>query len=210
MPRPYSMETRATTTLATRQRILHAALDELVATGGDSITLQGVATRADLALRTLYNHFPNRDCLLSEAFSQHWAETRALVESVELPEAEPEEQLHHIVGAYYARYAEMGPRLALLLSLRGFPELEEQVRSIRTWRRQVIGQIVQRAADTGSLTIRESAAIALVFTMTSHTSWTAMVSELDGGETDAAQAAGDALCDALFRSKARLSGSPMS
>lgn len=198
MPRPYSMETRATATLATRQQILHAALDELVAMGGDSITLHGVATRADLALRTLYNHFPSRDALLSAAFSQHWAETRDLVESVDLPDAEPAEQLHHIVGAYYSRYAEMGTRLTLLLSLRGFPELQEQVRAIRAWRRQVIDRMVQRANHSGALVMRESAAAALVFTMTSHSSWAAMVSELDGTESDAAQVTSEALRGALF------------
>ena len=40
-------------------------LDEVVAADGEPITLQGVAKRADLSLRTLYNHFPNREALLA-------------------------------------------------------------------------------------------------------------------------------------------------
>lgn len=194
------MENRAVVTLATRQRILDAALDELVAVDGDSITMQGVAARADLALRTLYNHFPNRDALLSAAFSQHWAVTRDLVETVEVPDAEPDEQLRHIVRAYYSRYSEMGPRLTSLLSLRGFPELEEQVRSIRSWRRGVIRRVIRRGVDVGSLAVPESAAVALVFTMTSHSSWVAIVGELVATPSDAQQVVGDALCAALFRS----------
>ena len=198
MPRAYLMENRAVATLATRQRILHAALDELVAIGDGSITLQGVATRADLALRTLYNHFPNRDALLSAAFAEHWAETRNLVESVDLPDAEPQDQLRHVVAAYYSRYAEMGPRLTLLLSLHGFPELEEQVRAIRAWRRDVIRRIVHQAKQLGSLTMAEPAATALVFTLTSHSSWAAMVSELVDSRVNAAQVTSQALCSALF------------
>jgi AcrR family transcriptional regulator len=192
------METRAATTQAARRRILDAALDELVAVGGEAVTLQGVAARADCALRTLYNHFPNRDALLTAAFSEHWVATQALVESIDVPDAEPEEQLTHIVAAYYSRYAEMGPRLTALLSLRGFPELEEQVRAIRAWRRRVIRQIVRRGRKAGAVTMPESAAVALVFTMTSHTTWETLVSELNGVVSNASQVACEALRHALF------------
>lgn len=200
------MDTRAATTQATRQRILDAALDELVAVGGDAVSVHGVAARADFALRTLYNHFPNRDALLSAAFAQHWHDTRALVERVDVPDAAPDQQLHHVVAAYYTRYAQMGPRLTALLALRDFPEVEEQVRAIRAWRREVICRIVQRARQQGTLTITEPAAVALAFTMTSHTAWQAMINELDNTDSDPAQVASRALSTALFG--ARLAHAP--
>src|SRR5580700_3514531 len=134
MPRSYSMGNRSKITAGTRQRIIEAALDEIVAASGEPITLQGVAMRADLSLRTLYNHFPNRETLLGAAFSHHAAQTRAAVEAVTVPDTDPAEQLRHIVAAYYGRYATMGARLAALLSLRGFPDLEEQIGAIRAWR----------------------------------------------------------------------------
>src|SRR5580700_2338195 len=117
MPRSYSMGNRSKITAGTRQRIIEAVLDEVVAASGEPITLQGVADRADLSLRTLYNHFPNREALLGAAFSYHAAQSRAAIEAVNVPDtdADPAEQLGHIIGAYYGRYAAMGERLTALL-----------------------------------------------------------------------------------------------
>ncbi|MBV8296584.1 MAG: TetR/AcrR family transcriptional regulator, partial [Acidimicrobiia bacterium] len=116
MPRRYLMENRAAATAATRQRIIEAAMDEVVATAGEPITLQAVADRADLSLRTLYNHFPNRESLLSAAFLYHATLSRAAIEAVTVPDTDPEEQLRHVVEAYYERYQQMGARLSSLLS----------------------------------------------------------------------------------------------
>jgi AcrR family transcriptional regulator len=203
------MVNRAAATVAIRQRILDAALEELVAAdSGSIITLQGVAARADLALRTLYNHFPSRDALLSAAFHHHAAQSRAAVEAVSLPDADPQDQLRHVIGAYYSRYAAMGPGLTALLSVRGFPELDEQIRAIRGWRRGVLRKIVRRARRAGTLTVRESTALALAYTMTSHATWRILVAEIDGTKPDPATAAGDTLCAALFRPTTRPTDRP--
>lgn len=192
------MENRSAATAATRQRIVEAALDEVVATNGEPITLQGVAKRADLSLRTLYNHFPNREALLGAAFFHHAAQTRATIEAITVPEADPAEQLRHTVAAYYGRYAVMGARLTALLSLRGFPELEEQIGAIRAWRRQVISQVIARAQEAGLLQIEEPTAVALVFTMTSNATWQQLVGELDGNAVAATDIATEALNATLF------------
>jgi AcrR family transcriptional regulator len=199
MPRRYAMDKRAAATAAVRQRIIDAALDELVAADGGPLTLQGVAERADLALRTLYNHFPNRDALLSAAFLHHTAQTRAAVEAMSLPDTQPEAQLRHAVAAYYSRYAAMGPRLGALLSLRGFPDLDEQVAALRAWRRGVLRRIIQRARQTGALAVPESTAVALAYMTTSHASWEILVKELHGLDAEPSDVAGEALSAALFR-----------
>lgn len=193
------MVNRTVATAAVRQRILDAALDELVAVNGGSLTLQAVADRADLALRTLYNHFPSRDALLSAAFQHHTTQTRAAVEAVSLPDAEPQEQLRHAIDAYYSRYAAMGPRLTALLSVRGHPDLDEEVRTIRAWRRGVLRNIIRRARRAEILLVPESTALALAYTMTSHATWQLLVSELDGANHDPAKAIGHTLSAALFR-----------
>jgi AcrR family transcriptional regulator len=197
------MLNRAAATAVIRQRILDAALEELVAADGGSITLQAVAERADLALRTLYNHYPSRDALLSAAFQHHAAQSRATVQAVSLPDADPNEQLRHAIAAYYSRYAAMGPRLTALLSVRGFPELDEQIRAIRAWRRGVLRKIIRRARRAGTLSVPESTALALAYTMTSHATWQTLVAELDGTRPDPAKAAADTLCAALFRPTTR-------
>lgn len=197
MPRPYSMDKRAAASVAVRHRIVEAALDELVASpAGAPITLQVVAARADLALRTLYNHFPNRDALLTAAFLQHATLSRATVEAVTVPDADPDHQLRHLVGAYYTRYTDMGPRLTALLHLHGFPALTEQIRAIRAWRRQVLTHVLHSDRCAGLLATSEPVAVALAFTATSHAYWQMLSNELDG--SDAAMVTSDALCGAIF------------
>lgn len=197
MPRAYSMDRRAAVSLAVRQRILDAALDELVASPGHPITLLAVADRADLALRTLYNHFSNRDALLTAAFVQHAALSRAAVETVTVPDRVPDQQLRHLIGAYYGRYADMGPRLTALLKLRGVPALSEQIDAIRTWRRQVLTAVLRPAQREGLLAVRTPVAVALAFTATSHSYWRMLSGELTGG--DATTVTADALSAAIFR-----------
>lgn len=183
--------------MAVHQRIVEAALDELVSSpAGGLITLQAVAARADLALRTLYNHFPNRDALLTAAFLQHAARSRAAVEAVTVPDADPDRQLRHLVGAYYTRYTDMGPRLTALLNLRGYPALTDQILAIRAWRRQVLTGVLHAAGCTGQLTTPEHVAVALAFTATSHAYWQMLSDGLDG--EDAATVTADALCAAIF------------
>jgi hypothetical protein len=106
-----------------------------------------------------------------------------------LPEADPAEQLRHTAAAYYGRYEAMGARLTALLSVRGNPELEVQIRSIRAWRRQVITQVITRAQDAGQLRMEVPTAVALAFTMTSNATWQQLVGELEGDVAAATDAA---------------------
>jgi AcrR family transcriptional regulator len=195
------METRERAAAEVRTGILEATLDELAAAGGEGVTLQAVARRADVALRTLYNYFSGRDELLAAAFLHHAAQTRAAVQAVAVPDAPPQEQLQHVVEAYHSRYAAMGPRLNVLLSLRGFPELHEQVRIIRGERRRLVGEIVERANRAGILKLSAATSVALAYTFTGHAGWRALCEESDGDPVRATQLAKDTLRSALFHER---------
>lgn len=197
------MQTRDAATTAVRTKILEAVLDELAATGSGAITLQSVATRADTALRTIYNHFVGRDELLTAAFLHHAAQTMAAVSAFRVPNADPERQLHQIVAAYYDRYSRMGPRLSVLLSLRGIGELDEQVRAIRGRRRQLLERVVESARQAGNLAVPPPTAVALAFTITSHAGWEVLRHEVDGDSGAATRVANEALSSALFHRYAR-------
>src|SRR3978361_515598 len=145
------MESRQRASEEVRGRILEATLDEVAAAGGEGVTLQAVAARADVALRTLYNHFAGREELLAAAFLHHATQTRAAVDAVRLPDASPPQQLEHVVDAYHRRYAVMGARLSVLLSLRGFPELQEQIQVIRAQRRRLLEEVIESAQRVGVL-----------------------------------------------------------
>ena len=198
MPRRYSMDTRQRAAQDARDRILEAALDELAACGSEAITLQSVADRADVAVRTLYNHFANRNELLTAAFLHHTSQTRQAVEALRVPDADPDEQLRHVVGAYYRRYAQMGPRLAVLLSLRGAPELDREILAIRDWRRQLLTTIIDRAHRQGTLAVPVPSALALAFTLTSYAGWQTLHDAAGGGPEEAHLVAVEVLESALF------------
>jgi AcrR family transcriptional regulator len=178
---------------------LEAALDELAANGGEAVALRAVADRADMALRTMYNHFTSRDELITAAFLHHAAQTRAAVEALSVPEASAEEQLRHVVEAYYSRYAEMGARLSVLLSVRGVAELDEQIELIRGRRRQLLQKIIRRAARARQLAVPVSTAVTLAYTMTSHATFDVCFKEVAGDIAEATTVVNSALSSALFR-----------
>jgi AcrR family transcriptional regulator len=117
---------------------------------------------------------------------------------VSVPEATPQEQLRHVVAAYYSRYAQEGERLTALLALRGVPELEHQIREIRAWRHRLLHQIVERARRAGELSMPSRTAVALAFTMTSHAVWRMLNDKLDGAAPKLHDDGQETLTSALF------------
>jgi AcrR family transcriptional regulator len=192
------MEARQRASAEVRDRILEAALDEVAAAGGEGVTLQAVAARADVALRTLYNHFAGREELLAAAFLHHAIQTRAAVDAVRVPDAGPQEQLEHVVTAYHRRYAVMGPRLSVLLSLPGFPELQEQIQVIRAQRHRLLEEVVDSAQRAGVLQLPAPTAVALAYALTGHAGWQALCEHADGNPAEATRVAIEALRSALF------------
>jgi AcrR family transcriptional regulator len=62
-----AVKPRAARTHATRRRILAAAADLFVAQGYGATTLEQIATRAGVAVQTVYFHFGNKRTVLKEA-----------------------------------------------------------------------------------------------------------------------------------------------
>jgi AcrR family transcriptional regulator len=70
---PTRAGSRAAETEARKRRVLAAAL-ELAAEGGyDAVQMRDVAARADVALGTLYRHFPSKDHLLVSVLAEQAA-----------------------------------------------------------------------------------------------------------------------------------------
>ncbi len=91
---------------AARRRLIAAARDELDAVGFDGMTLRTVAKRADLAIGTMFNYFPDKRSLLFAALFDDLEEVRrGSVESA--PEdAGLRELLVHVAGRFFDYYAE--------------------------------------------------------------------------------------------------------
>ncbi|MHB1139631.1 MAG: TetR/AcrR family transcriptional regulator, partial [Microthrixaceae bacterium] len=61
---------------ATRRAILDAALDLVVASGFDALTIEQIARRAGVGKQTIYRWWPSKGAVLLEAFLEHRVEDR--------------------------------------------------------------------------------------------------------------------------------------
>jgi AcrR family transcriptional regulator len=187
------MATRAAAAAAAEEHILGAAVDELLDVGGDGFTMQGVAKRADVALRTLYNYFPTRDELLAATFGRLADHTRALVIDVEAAPGSHADQLRSFVEQVYRSFEDEGDSLTTLLALRGIPSLDEAVSEIRSWRREQLKTLLRAIDDEHGLAIPVAEAEALAFVMTSHATWHSIAVQSGLGTAVAQRLATDAL-----------------
>jgi AcrR family transcriptional regulator len=75
--RKYDMGTRQQAKTATRDAIIRAAIDTILAERTFSVTLPAVAQRADVTVKTLLRHFGSREALIDAAWSQAFDEVMA-------------------------------------------------------------------------------------------------------------------------------------
>ena len=75
--RKYDMATRQQAKTATRDAILQAAVDTFMAERSFAITLQSVAARAEVTVKTVLRHFGSREALIDEAWSYGWDDVMA-------------------------------------------------------------------------------------------------------------------------------------
>lgn len=172
------METRAAAAAATRERLVDAVLRVIAEAGADAATMQAVADRADVALRTLYNHFATREELIGEAMGRLLDDTRTAVREL-VPEAgSPRERLLAFVDAYYRSYERQGAAAGALLHAQDIPEVEVQVRDIRSWRRQQLTRMLRAVDAEAPLRMPLSEAVGLAYALTAYAMWSALTNDI--------------------------------
>ncbi len=124
----------------TRQRILLAARDLLVARGLRRVSMDDVADAAGVTRMTVYRHFRDRETLVKEAFLYLAESLEALVADLG-PEAPPDvdavlQRIGEIVGVIPA-----GAQAAMAELERAHPEVHAEVRGRE---RRVIGALFDR------------------------------------------------------------------
>jgi AcrR family transcriptional regulator len=193
------MVTRAAAAEAAQEHLLDAAAAELLAVGGDAFTMQGVAKRADVALRTLYNYFPSRDELLAATFVRLADHARALIPPIEAGPGSQADHLRAFVEQLYEIFEDEGEPLTTLLGLRGIPVLDEAIREIRAWRREQLEALLRGIDDEDGLAIPLPEAAALAFVLTAHATWHSLAVQSGLGTTAAQRLAVNALFAAIRR-----------
>src|SRR5438094_2828730 len=115
-PRTYRMTRRAAANEETRKRIVDAAIALHAEKGVLGTSWPDIAKRADVALGTVYRHFPSLDQLVPACTSENTLRTRPPGPSILLGLARPEERIGQFVRelfAFYGRTAPWTPRAAI-------------------------------------------------------------------------------------------------
>jgi AcrR family transcriptional regulator len=103
-PRKYTLGKRSAHVDQTRQRIIDATYELHAEKGIRATSMQDVAQRADVALRTVYNHFPTLDDLVlgcgGKVIARMAAPTDAIFDGV----TDLEGRLRRLVGETFAMY----------------------------------------------------------------------------------------------------------
>ncbi len=199
MPRPYSMTQRSGFSAATRARVLDAVLDLILEHGPEAVTIQAVAARADVAPRTVYNHFTSRDDLLAAAWADLASEvSEVAVQTADAAAAAPREALMRFVRATFEQIDERSPRLGAILAIRGYQQLDEAVARVRGARREKLRQMLEPAARSDELRIPLEEAVALAYVMTANSTWQCLVGQLRLPATKAISLLTRHLDDRLF------------
>lgn len=170
------MENRAELSFATRSRLLDATAEVVAEVGGGGLTMQVVAARADVALRTVYNYFPSKEALVLDAYNRLAGETMTQVEV--LPKNRPaRQQLGAVVETFCYSYASQVAAHALVAGVPGIPELGARVLEVRRWRRQKLTELLRSAAKHQALRLPLSQAVNIAFWATAYASWDVLVSQ---------------------------------
>jgi AcrR family transcriptional regulator len=171
MPRKYSMEARNEEAALRRRRLLDATVEVLGEVGAERLTMDMVATRADAATRTVYNHFRSRQELLAEVYADLLCTNRDILRRNVAETGEPAERLRQFVTQLYDIYEEGGAAFTTLVEL-DEPAVRAHLRDMRKWRRERLTQILRPANKTLRLPLKQAAAFA--FVTTNHATWRAL------------------------------------
>lgn len=177
MPRRYSMAKRAQAREDTRQRLMTSATDLVMEKGSANVPMTTIAERAEVSLRTAYNHFASVDALLAAVMAGINAEFSALAPApVSTDRRTPEQALRELVVQWFEEVTRQQSRIAALITIRDSAELDEALAAARQIRLDRVRAVLAEAGDRLSIPLDEAAAMAYV--QTSYQSWVALVPQL--------------------------------
>lgn len=175
MPRPYSMTRRAASTALTRQRILDAAAQLIVERRSTDVPIMDIAATADIAPRTLYNHFPTIDDLMGETMSQMTEEFIAVEPGVARAGEPPVDAIRRVIGDWFRQLESHADLLEALLHIRDSPAFAAALDAARTARRARMRALAALADDQSPADQERITSIA--YALTGFAAWQALVRE---------------------------------
>lgn len=168
------MDKRASEHDATRREILAAVIDVAAEAGLDALTVQAVAARADVALRTVYNHFDTRDALIAAALGELAESTRASVREIAVAGDSARDELLAFVDAYLRSYESQGAATRVLMGAATVPAVADAVSDVRAWRREQLRSTLRRANADGALRIALADAVTIAYLATAYSTYASL------------------------------------
>jgi AcrR family transcriptional regulator len=110
-PRQYRMGRRAESADQTRRRIVEATIQLHGEKGIAATTLRDIARRADVALGTVYNHFPTYDDVITACGALTWELLKPPTIDIMKGVEDPQRRIALLVRelfSFYARYPKFG------------------------------------------------------------------------------------------------------
>jgi AcrR family transcriptional regulator len=146
---------------ATRERILEAALAQVADGGYASASVQAVAARADVAVGTVYRHFPSKGELFAQVFTS--ASQRELDVVTEVSAADGRPAAERVAAAVdaFCRRALAGPVFAYALIAEPVdPAVEIERLRLRRGYRDAFARVLVDGVEAGELRHHDSATVA--------------------------------------------------
>ena len=173
-PRRYRSGRRKAATEEIRRKIVDSTVDLHAEQGVLATTYAMIAKRADVAIPTVYNHFPTRGDLLAACTGQAAANAPRLGPEIYDGAEDTDSRLRALVGALSAYYRYYAPWMRWLdYEARRVPELAAWLRQATDLRRQ----LVERALAPAFGTPPPTALLALCQILLDFSAWQRLTSD---------------------------------
>src|SRR5918998_3936550 len=172
--------------LATRERIVAAALDRVASGGYASAGVQAVADRAGVAVGTVYRHFPSKGELFAEVFRR--ASQRELHVVVDVSRSDGRTASERVAASVeaFCRRALAGPVLAYALIAEPVdPAVESERLRFRIGYRDAFARVLEDGVRDGELRPHDSSTVAAALVGALAESLVGPLSTANGGSREA-------------------------
>jgi AcrR family transcriptional regulator len=171
--------------LATRERIVAAALERVAGGGYASAGVQAVAADAGVAVGTVYRHFPSKGDLFAEVFRRASQRELDVVVEVSEPGRRAQERVAAAVEAF-CRRALAGPVLAYALIAEPVdPAVESERLRFRIGYRDAFARVLEDGVRDGELRPHDSGTVAAALVGALAESLVGPLSTANGGSREA-------------------------